>query len=253
MKKFWGCAILTGFLLVTSGTAYGQQFTARQIVQKSDEKLRGESMKAEMNMSIVRPGWTRNISMKVWSKGNNYSMILITSPAKDKGQSYLKIKNEMWNWVPSINRMIKIPAGMMMQSWMGSDFTNDDLVRESSIVSDYTHKLLGRENVRGKDCYKIELTPLNEAAVVWGKIILWVTSDTWDQWKAEYYDEDSQLINTMNAYDIKKTGDRMLPTRIEIEPAGKKGQKTVLETVSMTFNIKLDDNFFSQQNMKKLE
>lgn len=253
MKQSVKSALFACIFLVFSGTAQAQQLTAKQIVQKSDEKLRGESMKAEMNMSIIRAGWTRNISMKVWSKGNSYSMILITAPAKDKGQSYLKIKNEMWNWVPSINRMIKIPAGMMMQPWMGSDFTNDDLVRESSVVSDYTHKLLGRESIRGKDCYRIELKPHDDAAVVWGKIIMWITSDTWDQWKAEYYDEDAQLVNTMNAYDIKKTGDRMLPTRIEIEPAGKKGQKTVLETVSMTFNIKLDDNFFSQQNMKKLE
>src|ERR1035437_6844166 len=137
----------------------GQTLTAKEIVKKADDKSRGLTSQGEMTMTIVRPTWTRSVTMKSWQKGSKYAMILITAPAKDKGQVFLKIKTDMWNWFPSIDKMIKIPPSMMMQSWMGSDFTNDDLVKESSIVNDYDQKLLGKETVREQNCYKIELIP----------------------------------------------------------------------------------------------
>lgn len=229
-----------------------QTLTATDIIKKADEKSRGLTSQGELTMTIMRPSWTRSVSMKSWNKGIDDAMILITSPAKDKGQVFLKIKTDMWNWVPSIEKMIKIPPSMMMQSWMGSDFTNDDLVRESSIVKDYTHKLLGKEIIREQQCYKIELTPLPEAPVTWGKAIMWITVNGFNQWKTEFYDEDMELVNTMNAYNIKKMGDREIPTKLEIIPQDKKGNKTVLEITNMIFNKAIDDAFFSQQNMKKL-
>ena len=110
----------------------------KAIIKEADEKFRGTSSTGEYTMIIERPSWSREVSMKMWSLGNEFSLIYISAPAKEKGQVFLKRHNEMWNWVPSIERMIKIPPSMMMQSWMGSDFTNDDLVRESSLVKDYT-------------------------------------------------------------------------------------------------------------------
>ena len=142
---------------------------------------------------------------------------------------------------------------MMLQSWMGSDFTNDDLVKQSSIVVDYTHKLLDREKVRDMDCYKIELTPLPDAPVVWGKVIMWVTVSGYDVWMAEYYDEDNKLVNVSNNYDIRRMGDREIPTRLEMIPVNKKGQKTVMHIDEMKFNTGIDESFFSQQNMKKIK
>jgi outer membrane lipoprotein-sorting protein len=230
-----------------------QDLTAKDIVRIADEKNRGETMQGEMSMTILRPKWERTISMKSWSKGDEYFMIYITAPAKEKGQVFLKVDKEMWNYVPTISRMIKIPPSMMMQSWMGSDFTNDDLVKQSSIVVDYNHNLLGEENVRGKNCYKIELIPHEDAAVVWGKIISWVTKDSFDLWKSEYYDEDGYLQNTQEAYDIKKFGDREIPSKMEIIPADKEEQKTILIIESSVFNEPIDDNFFSKQNMKKVK
>jgi outer membrane lipoprotein-sorting protein len=231
----------------------GQGFTAKEIIKKADDKSRGLSSTGEMQMSIVRPEWSRTVTMKFWSKGTEYSLILITEPAKEKGQVFLKRKNEMWNWVPSIDKMIKIPPSMMLQSWMGSDFTNDDLVKQSSIVKDYTHTLEGQETIRDIKCYKIEMIPLPDAPVVWGKIITWITIDGYDQWKAEYYDEDMELVNIENAYDVKRMGDRDIPSRMEVIPVNKKGQKTVLEIISMTFNKPISDDYFSQQNMKKIK
>ncbi len=232
---------------------FAQELNADEIIRKADEKNRGLSSHGTLTMTVIRPDWTRTITMNSWSKGRDYSIVVITAPAKDKGQVFLKIKTEMWNWVPSIDKTIKIPPSMMLQSWMGSDFTNDDLVKQSSIVVDYTHKLLGKEKLRDMDCYKIELIPLPDAPVVWGKVIMWVTVSGYDQWMAEYYDEDNKLVNLSNSYDIKQMGDRNIPTRIEVIPQNKKGQKTVLHIDEMNFNIKIDESFFSQQEMKKNE
>lgn len=248
MKKI----ILSIVLLAGIQALHAQDMSAKEIIRRADEKTRGLSSQGTMTMTVVRPDWTRTISMKTWSKGREYSLVIITAPARDKGQVFLKLKTEMWNWVPSIDKTIKIPPSMMLQSWMGSDFTNDDLVKQSSIVVDYSHKLLGKEKVREMECYKIELTPLPDAAVVWGKVIMWVTTGGFDQWMAEYYDEDNVLVNVSNSYDIKRMGDRLIPTRMEMAPQHKKGQKTVMHIDDIRFDIKIDEGFFSQQNMKKI-
>jgi outer membrane lipoprotein-sorting protein len=220
-----------------------------EIIRKTDDKSRGEYAEQEMKMSIIRPDWTRSVSLKMWSKGTDYALILITAPAKEKGQVFLKRSTEMWNWVPSIERMIKIPPSMMMQSWMGSDFTNDDLVKESSMVNDYTKTLLGHESIDGADCWKIQLVPNPEAAVVWGKVISWIDKD-YNQRKAEYYDEDGTLINTMVLSDIKKMDDRVIPTHMEMVPADEENKKTIIEISSAVYNKPIPESFFSIQNMK---
>lgn len=245
-------AILAGLLMPRIAFPQSEQLTAKEIVRIADEKNRGTTMQGEMTMTIERPKWERTISMKSWSKGDKYFMIYITAPAKEKGQVFLKVDKEMWNYVPTISRMIKIPPSMMMQSWMGSDFTNDDLVKQSSIVVDYNHTLLGEETVRGMECYKIELIPHEDAAVVWGKIISWVTKEGYDLWRSEYYDEDGYLQNTQHAYDIKNFGDRDIPSRIEIIPADKENQKTILYIDDSQFNVPISDSFFSKQNMKNV-
>ena len=249
MKKMY----LLLFLFPSLTVSFGQGLTAKEIIQKADEKNKGKSSQGEMQMSIIRTDWSRAVSMKFWSKGTDYSLILITAPAREKGQVFLKRGIEMWNWIPSIDKMIKIPPSMMLQSWMGSDFTNDDLVKQSSIVKDYRHALIGQETVRDVRCYKIELVPFPEAPVVWGKIISWISVDGYDQWKAEYYDEDMELVNIENAYDVKRMGDRDIPSRIEVIPVNKKDQKTVLEINKMTFNQPISEDYFSQQNMKKVK
>jgi outer membrane lipoprotein-sorting protein len=206
-----------------------------------------------MTMTIVRPTWSREVSMKAWSLGTEYYLIYITAPAKDAGQVFLKRGNEMWNWMPNINRMIKIPPSMMSQSWMGSDFTNDDLVRMNSIIDDFTHSFIGEETIGGYPCHKIELIPKPDAAVVWGKIIMYVSKSEYYELKGEYYDEDGVLVNIMTASDIRQMGDRMLPARMEMVPVDKPGNKTLMNTVEMKYNVPLEEDFFSQQNMKVIK
>ena len=249
MKKIT-TLILLAALFIPAIHLKAQELTATEIVQKADAKNRGKTSQGEMTMTIIRPKWKRTISMKYWSKGDDYFMILITAPAKEKGQVFLKVDKEMWNYVPTISRMIKIPPSMMMQSWMGSDFTNDDLVKQSSIVKDYDHTLEGEDTIRGMVCYKILLTPHPDAPVVWGKIISWITKDGYNLWQSEYYDEDGYLQNKEFASDIKHMGDRDIPTHIEMIPAGEEGKKTVMDIISVVFNQPIDDSFFSKQNMK---
>ena len=239
-------------LLLVSLVAQAQEIDVKEIVKQADEKFRGQSSQGTLTMTIQRPTWSRTISMKNWTLGTQYSLIYITEPAKEKGQVFLKRSNEMWNWVPSIERMIKIPPSMMMQSWMGSDFTNDDLVKESSLVKDYDPTLLGHETLEGYNCYKIQLIPHEDAAVVWGKIIMWVSDKDFLWLKAEYYDEDNDLVNTEILSDIKKMDDRIMPTHLEMIPEDKPGQKTIMVFENIKFNVKLDESFFSQQNMKRI-
>ncbi len=250
MKKISIAIVL--LILAESSNLFAQKLTAKQIIEKADNLQRGETNYSVFSMTIVRPKWTRTIEMKNWSKGRDYAMTYITAPAKDKGQVFLKRNNEMWNWVPSISRMIKIPPSMMSQGWMGSDYTNDDILKESSIVVDYNQKIIGSEPIDGIDCYKIELIPKEDAAVVWGKVIKWISKKEYWQLKTEYYDEDNELMRTELASDVKQFTDRKLPSKLEIIPADKPGQRTVVIVRSAKFNIKLDDGFFSQQNMKRV-
>jgi outer membrane lipoprotein-sorting protein len=231
-----------------------QTLTATEIVQRAQDKANGLSSQGTMKMTIVRPGWSREVTMKSWSLGTDFYMIYITSPARDAGQVFLKRYNDMWNWMPSINRMIKIPPSMMGQSWMGSDFTNDDLVKMNSMVNDYEHTIVGNETVEGYDCYIIQFIPKPDAAVVWGKILFWISKDDYYELKAEYYDEDNNLVNVMTASDIKFMGDRSLPSKMVMIPkdTDKQGNETQLEMTDMKFNVNLTEDFFSQQNMKTI-
>jgi outer membrane lipoprotein-sorting protein len=228
-----------------------QTLTATEIVKRADENSRGENLYSEITMTIVRPTWSREIGVKSWSKGDDYSLTVITSPAKEKGQAFLKRQKDLWNWQPSIGRMIKMSSSVMGQSWMGSDFTNDDMVRQTSIVNDFDHKLEQNETVNGAECYKITLIPHEDAAVVWGKIIMWVSKDNFIELKVENYDEDMKLVNTMIGYDVKQFGSRKLASRMEMIPADKPSQKTVMTVIKNDFDIQLNESFFSQQNMKK--
>jgi outer membrane lipoprotein-sorting protein len=229
--------------------SYSQNAT--DIIKKADEKFQGKSSYSEMKMTIVRPKWSRTITFKSCNLGTDYSMTLITDPAKEKGQTFLKRQENMWSWNPTISRLVKLPPAMMSQGWMGSDFSNDDLLKESSLVNDYTHKIIGSEAIDGNDCYKIELTPKDDAAVVWGKLIKWITKKDFLQLKTQYFDEDNYIVKTETASKIMLMSGREIPTYFVLEPADEPGNKTIVEMIKIKYDIKATETFFSQQNMKK--
>lgn len=247
MKKYVSLLLLMPFVW-----SFSTQETALEIVKKSEDKLRGNSNQVEMEINIVRPTWKRTMVAKSWSKGTKNSLILITSPARDKGTVFLKRDKEIWNYVPTIERTIKLPPSMMMQSWMGTDFKNDDLVRESSMVNDYIHTLLGSEVVSNTDCHKVEFMPKPDAPVVWGKIIVWISKDEYLQMRAEFFDEENELIQVMEGFDVMEFDGRKLPSRLKMTPLEEEGHYTEMVYHSMKFNIDIDDSFFTTQNMKRV-
>jgi outer membrane lipoprotein-sorting protein len=240
--------VIMSLLVVT----FVQAESAKEVVAKADELIKSKSSFTEMKMMVIKPDWSREMEMKIWALEPDYAMVLITAPAKDKGTVTLKRGNEVWNWIPSVHRAIKIPPSMMMQSWMGSDFTNDDLVKQSSIVTDYEHAFVGEEEMDGYLCHKIQMTPKPEAGVVWGKILIWISKEGYLQLRADYYDEDEYLVKSMIGSKIAKMGGRTIPTHWEMIPVDKPGQKTVMEYLSIEFNIDTNESFYSQQNMKRV-
>lgn len=226
---------------------------AREIIKRADERAKGNTSVSTITIQTIRPNWSREMSIKSWTKGNDLAVIIVTAPAKEKGVVFLKREKEVWNWVPAIERNIKMPPSMMSQSWMGTDFTNDDLVKEASILEDYNHTIIGDTLVDGRTCYKIMLIPKPAAAVVWGKQIMCIDKKDDLMLHVEYYDEDGTLINTMHASDIKMLGNRLLPARMEMTPADKPGNKTILTNNSITFDQPIDDSFFTVQNMPRVK
>ena len=241
---------LLNILFFITANIFAQDAT--EIVKKADELMRAKSSYTEITMNIVKPDWSREMGMKVWALEPDYSMIYITEPARDKGTVTLKRKTEVWNWLPSAQKVIKIPPSMMLQSWMGSDFTNDDLVKESSVIKDYMHKLIGEENVDGLVCYKIQLTPKPDAGVVWGKIIAWIAKDTYLEPKVEYYDEDGFMVKQFIGSNLQKMDGRNIFTHWEMVPEDKPGNKTIMDYNKIQFNIDTKESFYSEQNMKRI-
>ncbi|HEX5655065.1 MAG TPA: outer membrane lipoprotein-sorting protein [Chitinophagaceae bacterium] len=226
--------------------------TAADIVRKADEKMRGTTSQVELTIRTIRPTWTRTMDVKAWIKGTDYSMILLQAPAKDKGIVFLKRKKEVWNWMPALEKTIKLPPSMMSQSWMGTDFTNDDLVKESSIVNDYDHRIIGDTVIDNRSCHIIEMIPRPEAAVVWGRLVVCIDKKDFLELHTRFYDEDGELINTMNGTDIKTMDGRLIPTRFEMLPTDKKNQKTEMIYRSIKYNRPIEDGFFTTEKMKTL-
>lgn len=222
------------------------------IIKEVDEMYRSNSSYSEIEMNIITPHWERTISMYGWSEGMDKTFIRITSPKKDKGVATLRIENEMWNFLPRTNKVIKVPPSMMMSSWMGSDFTNDDIVKEFSLFEDYTYDLIDIED-GSEENYYINCIPNEDIPVVWKNIVFCVRKENKIPLWAKYYDEKDRLIRTFNYGDLTTFGDRMIPATLEIIPENKKGQKTMIRYIDIQFNIPIEKNIFSLRNLQSNE
>ncbi len=245
MKK---TAVIIGLIL---GFTIAMAQDASQIVRKAYLKTEGNSQYAQMTMQIVRPKWTRTISFKFASQGTDKALVLITAPPKEQGQTFLMVNGQMWMYNPKINSLVKIGPSMLSQGWMGSDYSNNELLNQGSIVNDYTHKITGSETIDGRDCWKIELLPKENSNVVWGKQILWIDKKDYLILKAELYDEDGYLVKTQLAKDIKNMHGRIIPTRYIIIPEDEPENKTIVQIEDIKFDINIPKNFFTIQNMRR--
>jgi len=249
-KKLLAFFILTATMLIAADSPAQDP---REIIRRMDENMRGNASYSEMTMEVVRPRYTREVSMRSWTLGEDYALIYVTAPARDQGTAFLKRGNEIWNYQPNIDRTVKMPPSMMSQSWMGSDFTNDDLVNASSLVDDYTHRFLGEEDVDGHMSYIIEMIPTPENPVVYEKIIQYVSKDYYLPVRTENYDERDQLVNTIHFREIKTMGGRPRPIIMEVIPEDQANRRTVITTHAADFNIDVSERFFSIENLTEIQ
>jgi outer membrane lipoprotein-sorting protein len=245
---------LAAILILAAAKASAADLDIKDLVDRANKALRGDSSRGRLTMTIETPEWKRSLEVEGWNKDRNLAFIVIRAPAKERGETTLRRKNEMWLWLPKVERVIKIPPTMMHSAWQGSDFTYEDIVKADSIVKDYTHKLLSTKHEDGRTVYHIEATPKPDAPVVWGKVITDVAlyDDQSVVGLSELdYSERGELIRTITLSDIKFLGGRRVPAKLECVPAGKKGQRTTLQYLELEFDLPLKDDFFSYQRLQK--
>jgi outer membrane lipoprotein-sorting protein len=225
--------------------------TAEEIIKKAEDLIKGSSAQGTIEMHIVTPDYERTMKMESWWVGNDKALIEILSPRKEKGNKTLKIGNEMWSYLRNTETTIKIPPSMMLQSWNGSDFTNDDLVRESNLSRDYEQKLIGEEEIDGELCWKILLDPRPDAPVVWGKLLYWVRKADYTPARVDYYDEKGKLMRYMLFSEIRQFGNRKTPSVWTMVNEVKPGHSTTFKILDMEFDVKISDRKFSFQELER--
>jgi len=225
--------------------------TAEQIVEYVDNLMRGESSTGNIAMEIVTENWSRTLEMKVWSLGKEYSLVRVESPPAEAGTATLMSDKQVWNYLPRADRTIKIPPSLMMGSWMGSHFTNDDLVKESQLVEDYQIDISFEGERDGVAVWEFVLTPQPEAPVVWGRIEQQVRQDDFMPTWARYYDDDGNISRTMTFSDYTVMDGRLIPALMMIVPADKPRERTEVRYRNLRFNVGLEPDFFSLRNLKR--
>ncbi len=221
-----------------------------QLIRHVDRLWRGDTSQARMTMTVKTMRYQRTMTLEGWTRGKTHSLVVIREPVKDRGIATLKVNENIWNYLPKIDRVIKVPASMMSGSWMGSHFTNDDLIKESTFEDDY-NATLSYEGVRaGRKVYELTFVPRPDAAVVWGKVVMVMRQDNLAPIEATYYDESGALMRTMRFDDLRPIGTRVIPMRLILQPEDKPDESTVIDYRDIVFDVKIEESFFSLQSLK---
>ncbi len=250
--------IITAMTLACALFASGAAFSAdknpdaKEIITRSENATRGDTMVSYVSITIKTKKWTRNMKMRNWDdRKRKRSFGEIVEPQKDAGNRFLLLDKTMFHYIPKLQKEVKISPSMMLQSWMGSDFTNDDIVKESSIIEDYTHSLTGKKNVNGHECYQVTLTPKPQAAVVWGKIVYYARIADCLPVRQEFYNEHGVIKKVMNCDGFAVMDGRTIPTRMKMETTGKPDRYTLMEIRKVKFNSAINPNIFTMQHLKR--
>ena len=236
---------------VVPGSAYAKDVDVKKILDHVDDLYRGKSSQGIMQMHVKTENWERKLKIEFWSQGKEDSLMRILAPKKEKGTATLKSGKNIWNYLPKIKRVIKIPSSMMGGSWMGSHFTNDDLVKESRMAEDYNFELSFSGKRKDKEVIEISCIPKKDAAVVWGKVLVRVQKSDWLPIDIEYYDEEMKLNRVMNFDKFKKVGARTVPTTMILQPVDKPNEKTVVSYDEINFDLELPKDLFSLRNLQR--
>lgn len=249
---------LTLFALLITAAAFpaahasaAERLTAREILDKVDDLYRGVSSHGRMRMDVTTAHWKRSLTIEVWSKGKDRSLVRILAPLKEKGTATLRSGTDIWNYLPKVNRVVKLPSSMMSASWMGSHFTNDDLVKQSRFADDYTFEVSFQGERNGQNVAEITCIPKPDAPVVWGKVEVVVRLSDYLPQVIRYYDEKQHLARTMTFSGFKEISDRKLPTLMSLVPEDKPGEKTEITYEDINFDVSLGDDVFSLRNLQE--
>ena len=231
--------------------AWAAEPDGRSIVERSEAHLWGRTLQGRYEMTITTQRWQRTLSMRVWIERPGRSLVRIESPAKEAGIGSLRIGAQMWNYIPAVERTVKIPPSMMLQPWMGSDFTNDDLVKASSMLEDYEHQRLDGTVYQGVPAYQVAATPKPDAAVVWGRIEIWVHREDLLPLAQAYFDDRGRLVRTLTFSDVRTVGGRRVPTRWVMQPADEPTKRTTVVLEEAVYDRPIADEVFSQRNLQR--
>jgi len=249
IRKNIGLAVLAVLLMPLRALA-AESLNAAVLVEDSFKYMRGKASIATVDMTIHRPDWERKMTIKAWTRGQKDSLFYIQSPPKDHGNGTLKMSREMWMYNPKINRVIKVPPSMMSQSWMGSDFSNNDLAKSDSIVNDYSHSLVDTEIHEGRRVYVIKSVPKPDAPVIWGLQILKIRQDL--IWLSqEFFDEELVAVKVMNTLEIQSIGGKLYPRVWRMREVDTEDRYTELTYQSLEFKSDLPDSLFTLTSLRK--
>ena len=240
--------LFLSLIIVVAFSATAKAQDARSIIEASFNYMRGNASIATIQMTIHRPDWERSMTIKAWTKGQKESLFRIIAPPKDNGNGTLKKGREMWIYNPRINRVIKLPPSMMSQAWMGSDFSNNDLSKTDSIITNYTHTLIRSENINGKKVYLIKSIPKPEAPVVWGMQILKIREDNIIL-SQEFFDEDFKPVKKMTGFQIQMLGGKLFPKVWRMQKTDNRNKYTELVYNELVFKQKLEDSLFTTSSL----
>ncbi len=217
------------------------------LVRKVEQQYMGLSSKSRMEMSIRSEHWERSLVMDSWSLGRDHFLVRIIEPSKERDVTTLKVDNQVWNYLPKVDRVIKVPPSMMGGAWMGSHITNDDLVKANKIDEEYSFTLLEET----KEHLLIECIPKPEAAVVWGKIIYEILLPLEVPGTVAYFDEEMIKVRELIFDETQKIDERMIPLRMRIQPTDNPEERTIIRYSELDFNIGIEKSFFSLRNLKR--
>ena len=241
---------VTGLALCASVSPAQGQTDPREIMEHIDRLMRGDSSRGVATMEVVTEHWERRMTMEMWSLGTDYTLVRLLAPAKEAGTATLMADDNIWNYLPKVDRTIKIPSSMMGGSWMGSHFSNDDLVRESQLIEDYDIEVAFDGERDGLTVWELRLTPKPEAAVVWGHLEFLVRQDDYVPLWAKYYGEDGELSRTMEYSEFSELSGRLVPAVMDMRPADKPGERTTIRYEELEFDIDIDPSFFSLRTLQ---
>jgi hypothetical protein len=239
-------------------TLTGAHAEIKALLDHTDDLNRGRSSHSEITLKVHNPRYQRALKMKVWTKGTTHSLIRITSPKREAGMATLKVNYEAWNYMPNLDRTLKISTSAMGGSWMGSHFTNDDLVRGVRLSEAYTWELKAQPEMKtsqeARGHYIIYLEAKPNAPVVWGSLILEINAQKVPL-RMRYFNERGRLVRTLSFHDIREGSGELIPFKMRIEPKSKRGKVahewTELTYDSLVFNVDLSRSLFSLRALKQ--